>query len=218
MKIVSLVTDAFGGSGGIALYNRDLLTALSNYSKTSKLVAIPRQIPNKPEEIPEKLRYYTDGVGGKLKYIKTIIRYLSGPNKIDLVLCGHINLLPVAYLVSRWKKAPMIMMIYGIDAWENPNGLLTKILVKKVDMVISISAITRDRFLLWSEYPKEKVHLLPNAIHTEKYGVAPKSKRYEKRYGVEGKKVIMTLGRMSSHERYKGFDQVIEILSDLFYN
>ena len=43
-KILALVTDAFGGRGGIAQYNRDLLTALATTG--SKVVIVPRHAPD----------------------------------------------------------------------------------------------------------------------------------------------------------------------------
>ena len=35
------------------------------------------------------------------------------------------------------------------------------------------------------------------------------------RYGLQSNKVIMTVGRLASEERYKGFDQVIELMPQL---
>lgn len=40
--------------------------------------------------------------------------------RMDLVLCGHVNLLPVACLVARVKHAPLWCGIYGTDEWQ-PN-------------------------------------------------------------------------------------------------
>ena len=45
--------------------------------------------------------------------------------------------------------------------------------------------------------------------------MGPKSPSLVARYRLEGKKVLMTLGRMSANEKYKGFDEVLEVLPDL---
>src|SRR5262245_45220130 len=42
MRILVLVTDAFGGHGGIAKFNRDLLQALCSHPGVAEVVAIPR--------------------------------------------------------------------------------------------------------------------------------------------------------------------------------
>ena len=41
MRILVLATDAFGGQGGIAKYNRDLLGALCAYPGVTEVVAVP---------------------------------------------------------------------------------------------------------------------------------------------------------------------------------
>ena len=45
MRILVLASDAFGGYGGIAKYNRDLIGALCTYPGVAEVVAIPRRIP-----------------------------------------------------------------------------------------------------------------------------------------------------------------------------
>lgn len=39
IRVLALVTEAFGGHGGIALYNRDMLTALSEHPDVDEVVA-----------------------------------------------------------------------------------------------------------------------------------------------------------------------------------
>jgi hypothetical protein len=41
-------------------------------------------------------------------------------------------------------------MIYGIDAWKPINNAITKYLLSKIDIIISISEITKHRFIEWS--------------------------------------------------------------------
>ena len=42
MRILALVTDAFGGHGGIAQYNRDLTTALGTLGNIQSVHILPR--------------------------------------------------------------------------------------------------------------------------------------------------------------------------------
>ena len=51
-RFLALLTDGFGGHGGIALYNRDLLHALCSFPRCAAVVAIPRLMPNTPEPMP----------------------------------------------------------------------------------------------------------------------------------------------------------------------
>jgi len=212
LHILALLTDAFGGHGGVALYNRDLLTALCAHSDCSEVVAIPRLMPNPSEPQPAKLTYVTSGLDSKAGYIKTVLQTVKQNPRFNLIVCGHINLIPIAMMLRAWLKTPVLLEIYGIDAWQPTKSRLTNMLVQKIDAFVSISEITRERFLAWSKLPAERGFLLPNAIHMEEYGPGPKNPELLKRYGLEGNTVLMTLGRLVSHERYKGFDEVLELL------
>jgi asparagine synthase (glutamine-hydrolysing) len=214
-RILALISDAFGGHGGIALYNRDLLTALCRYPGNIEVTAIPRIMPLPSEQLPDNLTYVTTGINGKLAYIKTVFLNLRKHQHYDLIICGHINLLPVAMLIRAWLKVPVLLEIYGIDAWQKTGSKLVNYLAPKVDVFISISEITKKRFLEWAKIPESRGYIVPNAIHLDKFLPGPKNPALLDRYKLRGKKILMTLGRLVSHERYKGFDEVMEALPTL---
>ena len=212
LRILLLTTDAYGGHGGIALYNRDIAEALAEIPEVDEAVVIPRNMPLAPEPIPGKIRFLPEATGGKANYIRTAIR--EARKNYDLVICGHINLLPLAVLLNLYIRAPLALMVYGIDVWQSPSALAPH-WIKKADAVWSISAITRDRMNAWAKLPASKFLLLPNAIHLERYGVAAKRADLVERYGLQASKLIMTLARLSSAEKYKGVDEVLELMPAL---
>jgi glycosyltransferase involved in cell wall biosynthesis len=215
MRTLSLLTDAFGGCGGIAKFNRDFINSLCSSANCREVVAIPRKkLCDRLENLPPKLTYITSGVTGKLAYLLTVVHTIRTNPKFDLIVCGHLYMLPFACLVKLWTKAPILLEIYGIEAWQ-PRGNLVNYCLPAVDGVVSISQITLDRFQAWAKIPKVQQFLLPNAIAIEQYGYADKNPELLSRYGLKDKTVLMTLGRLDSSERYKGFDEVIELLPEL---
>jgi phosphatidylinositol alpha-1,6-mannosyltransferase len=216
VRVLTLLTEAFGGYGGIAQYNRDLLTALCAHPECSGVVAVPRLIPGAAEPIPEKLDYLTAGIGSKRAYLRTLVRVACQNTRFDLVVCGHINLLPLAYLLGRLRRAPVLLQVYGIDAWRPTASALTNALAGRVDAFASISEVTSQRFRAWVQAPGVRGFVLPNAVRVERYGPAPRNPVLVERYGLAGKTVLMTLGRMWASEMYlKGFDHVLEALPEL---
>jgi len=131
------------------------------------------------------------------------------------VVCGHINLLPLAWFASRIMNAPLVLFIYGIDAWHPSRILLTNMLAKKVPWVVSISATTAHKFHAWAKPVARQFRVLPNAVHVECYGPGAKNPDLLRRYALDGKTVLMTLGRLVADERYKGIDEVLELMPDL---
>jgi phosphatidylinositol alpha-1,6-mannosyltransferase len=92
---------------------------------------------------------------------------------------------------------------------------MTNRLARKVDAFVAVSGFTREKFCGWSGVSFERGHVLPNCIQLEKYGAGSRKADLLKRYRLEGRKVIMTLGRLSADERYKGIDEVLEVLPAL---
>lgn len=215
LRVLVLVTDAFGGRGGIAQFNRDFLKALCHYPLCGEVVALPRVIQDPPGPIPQKLRYVTSGVNNKLKYLITLLQTVVRNPRFDLIICGHIHLLPLAFLMRLFIKAPVLLIIYGVDAWRPSRIWPANCLVRFIDTFLSISEITRQRFLAWTGLAAVPSYLLPNTYDPHKFFPGRKSIELLRRYHLAGKKVLMTLGRLAGEERYKGFDEVLELLPDL---
>jgi glycosyltransferase involved in cell wall biosynthesis len=215
MRFLAIVPEAFGGFGGIAVYNRDLLTALTELPVCQKVTVLPRLIRQTPGPLPARIELREKAANNRMRYVLELARVLITRERYDVVLCGHINLLPLAEIASRLLKAKHVLLIYGVDAWSSNGRRLSNRLAARTDLVISISQFTKQRFLSWSSVHDSRVRLLPNAIHLEEYGVGKKPRYLEQRYRLGGKKVLMTLARLQQSERQKGVDEMLEILPAL---
>lgn len=208
MRVLLLCTDSYGGHGGIALHDRELAEALVAREDVEDVIIVPRVMRFEPGVIPAKITFLSDATKGSMHYLSALMK--ARRLRPDLVLCGHINLLPVACLMSRHP----ILFVHGIEAWKPTRHRLTNWLVHRAGAIISVSEITRSRLVAWSKY-KGPTHVVPNAIHAEQFGIRPKRADLVARYGLQGKRVLLTVGRLASQERYKGFDETIDILGQL---
>ena len=211
-RILLLTTDAYGGHGGIGLYNRDIVDALAEMPEISQITVLARHMRWQPEGVPAKADLKLEALGGKLKYLTTAVKASLHPH--DLLICGHINLLPLAALVSARARVPLVLMVYGIDVW-GPAPFVARQALKRVRAVWSISQITTERMSVWAPVPREAYVQVPNAIHLERYGMAPRRYDLQQRHGLNDGEVIMTLARLPVAERYKGVDEVLEALPTL---
>jgi len=264
LRVLALIPDAFGSHGGISKFNRDLLTALCSHPNCAEVVALPRLMPESPGTLPGKLTWVTDGLGGKLRYLRAAVRIArrnpsplgsqppttnhlrscrpavsssSGqeqqpsttysqltaevPRGFDLVICGHINLLPAAFLARRLLSrvrgraaVPLALFIHGLDVWDPHRSALVRSLVRRVDAFVSVSAFTRDLFVCWSRVSAANGLLLPNCVDLTGFRPGERDPVLLKKYGLSGRKVLMTLGRLLP-DRPKGIDEVLETLPSL---
>jgi phosphatidyl-myo-inositol dimannoside synthase len=209
IRVVALVTDAFGGFGGIAQYNRDFLAALAQVNRVEWITVLPRFGDVSGQTLPAKLRQFP-AVHNKLAYAAKALSKLPATGRVDVIYCGHINMMPVAVLLARLSGASLWLQIHGIDAWEQPSRLI-QWSVSQADLVTAVSRYTRRRFLSWASVAPEKIKVLPNTIH-DRFSPGPKSLALLDRFSLHGKKVLLTVSRLAASERYKGHDRVINAL------
>jgi phosphatidyl-myo-inositol dimannoside synthase len=213
LRFLMLATDGHGGFGGIAQYNRDVIDAMCGFESVAEVVVLPRLRPELGFTHPSKASYDLASASGTQGFISRIAAHALG--SYDLVYCAHINFLPFAVAVARARRLPLVLAIYGIDAWQRPAGMAGRFGMDAVSLVVAISQVTLDRFKGWTNFPSDKCAVLPNAIHAADFAVGTKDNALSRRLGIAERPVILTFGRMSSDERYKGFDEVIEVLPRL---
>lgn len=211
-RVVALVTDAFGGRGGIAAYNRQLLKALCRHPDVDEVVALPRCVTYELEEMPDNLRFDTSAAGGKLRYAGAVATLAGRIGSSDLVVCGHLHLLPFARLLGLRFRCPVLPVVYGNEAWRPTTHASVNYLCRHITSFVSIRKLTADRLKHWALIPDARFHHLPNCIDVASYGAGPKRPDLVAKLGLRGRTVIMTAGRMESTEKNKGFDEVIESL------
>lgn len=218
MRVIALVGDAFGGQGGIAKFNRDLLTDLTTHPAMDKVVAIPRIISDKIGELPAHLDYRASAANNKRRYVSEVLwTGLSKSNKGSktLVICGHIHLLPLAFLLRWLTRGQLVLIVHGIEAWKPLPREVPNFCARRISNFITVSELTGARFRAWTGLSETRQHLLPNCINLTRFTPGPKNPELLKRYGLENARTIMTLGRMAAKDRYKGFDEVLEAMPAL---
>src|SRR5262249_42460106 len=143
-----LLTDGFGGFGGISCFNRDFLNALNVSTMVDRVYALPRVISDTIEEtIPESVVYERRAARGKVSYVLSVFRRAFQQPQSDLVICGHINLLPVAWAMAALTRARLALVIHGYEAWTPTQHRLSNLLVSRIDAFIAVSRYSAERFV-----------------------------------------------------------------------
>ena len=215
MRALVLIHGAFGAPGGIGKFNSDLLKALCAYGPVSEVVALPRHLDQVPASLPPNLRYVAEGARGRVAYFWALARLLMTRARFDLVICGHVNLLPATVLCRLRTPAPILLVLHGIDAWQPSRRRLANWAARRVDHFIAVSETTKRRFLSWAKLPEDRGFVLPNCVDSEQFRPGPRNKELIERYGLEGRTVMMTLARLDTRERLKGIDEILDILPEL---
>jgi phosphatidyl-myo-inositol dimannoside synthase len=210
VRVLALVTEAFGGHGGIAQYNRDFLSALARCDRVGDVIVLPRFNASSVSTLPsgvQQLRPVQSKFGYSLSALWTAITH----QPIDFVFCGHLNMAPLAAGICRVLNAPLWLQVHGIEVFCHEPSALKRRSVQSARIVTTVSRHTRRRLLHWVGIDPARVKVLPNTVNPQ-YQPGPKPAYLLERHAVGGKKVLLTVSRLDSRERYKGHDRIIRTL------
>ena len=209
------LTDCYGGRGGIAQYNRNLIRALSLIKKTKKITIFQRKVIYKKEKIPNKVKLIRNINNSKFKFLIILIHYLFFGKKHDAVVCCHIHLLPFAWILSIKNRCPLILVIFGEEAWNPTKHKISNYLCKKIKYLISIRHYTAKKFLKWNKLNNLKYFYLPNCVDLLNYKNIFKNKKIISKYKLKNCKIIISCARLDREDKNKGVDEIIEVLDGL---
>jgi len=130
------------------------------------------------------------------------IRLTQSLDRYDLIVCGHVHILPVLQR-PKLKSMPYWICTYGREVWPRWSESVS-LAMRRAKMILTISNFTRDSII--RRLPEAEVYLVPPTVDIQRFRPMPI------RRGNPEKKVVLTVGRISSDSRYKGHDVVIRAL------
>jgi glycosyltransferase involved in cell wall biosynthesis len=147
-----------------------------------------------------------------------ILKMLPKGIKSSTVILSHINLLPVGWLIKKLSpKTNLVLLAHGIEVWE-PIGKRKRQMLNTCDKIVAVSNFTRNKIIAIHGIALAKCRVLNNCLDPflPLPTVVAKDQDLLNRYGFNtSDKILMTLSRLSSKERYKGYDNVIESIAGL---
>jgi len=217
MKILFLYLKAFSFTGGIEKFNRSLLKALHELSVDGVIDADALSTyDSQPDEkyFPAQRFFGYEGVRPLFVLGAFFHSYRYGT-----LIIGHINLAVIGYLIKKMHPSKrLILVAHGIEIWKTLSGFQKKLL-ERADLIFAVSNFTRRMILEYNPQVRaDKILVFPNTI--DPYVVPPK--QFSKpdyllnRYKVaKDTPILLTVTRLASSEKYKGYDGIIALLPEL---
>ena len=208
--LLALVTDAYGGYGGIAQYNRDFLGAAARSGLFRSILALARIAPHEQGAFPSGL--WQDGpTRGRLHYaLRALVSALR--HRPSIIFNAHANHGLIALILARLTGARLVSQLHGTEVWK-PLPYLKRMALEASDLILTVSRDTRVRALAQLRIAPERVVVLNNTVGDAFCPGDRESAR--QRFGLGEELAILTVSRLDGRDGYKGHDQIIEILPEL---
>ena len=209
LKIVVLVTSAFGGIGGIETFNRALIGALDQLAPQHRWTVRVLSIMD-TDELPGAGRYLQSGCtvargfsGNRTQFALAATHASHGA---DIVIIGHANLAPLALMMKNPFK---YLIVHGIEVWKKLPRVRT-LGIKRIDRILSVSAYTQREMMRHNGLTEERFRIFPNTLDSQ---AAPRQPRVNRSaLGLPLGHMLLSVTRLASSERYKNIRSVIESL------
>ncbi len=183
------------GHGGIQNFNRRLTGALRQLSVEADVVMYA----------DPKGEAQTGALGGSFP---DLVRAVSSrARSTDVLLLGHINLLPLAALYRMLRpRGRVILFAHGIEVWGDPAYRAPRVwdallLRRVVDRVAIVSRYSQDRMMRAFGIPDASFTLFPNAVDLPSTPA-----------GAKRGFTILSVSRLGVGEREKNIDRLIEAM------
>jgi phosphatidylinositol alpha-1,6-mannosyltransferase len=205
-RILLVLPEVFGATGGIQMFCRSLCLAAGGWAKLND-VSLDALVLN-DSGAPDS-RYVNGGFNqfvtagkSKSRFVASYLRCVV-PHPPDLVVFGHISLSKLAVIPGiRLRKSWIVA--YGIEVWR-PLATSEQKALLQADSVVAISEYTKSELLKWNSLPAERIKLIRPSLDPYRVPEGPSLRSINP-------PVILTVTRMAKDEAYKGVDSVIKSL------
>ncbi|MDZ7949819.1 glycosyltransferase [Nostoc sp. DedQUE09] len=219
-RLYLIFPNIFDFKGGIQVYSKFLLKALqdiypeADYDVFLKYDKYSLKQPDKLEFLSSTRFHYFGDLPKLLQPILfaakiIILAILQHP---VIVISTHVNYGIVCYILKFFTGTPYWVVAHGLEVWDIENKA-TKFALEKADKIISVSNYTRQRLLQDQNIDSERIVILPNTFDASKFPINSKPTYLLKRYNLTDEQpVILTVTRLGSTAKYKGYDQILHAL------
>jgi glycosyltransferase involved in cell wall biosynthesis len=217
MTIHVWVPDYLASTGGIQVLSRFFVRALRECFPEARIVVVGKNDTSIPDLHAAGIDAFY-AVGWWSRPLRTVafaarLWRLASIDRPDLIITTHANFSPVARWLKKMRGIPFSAVGNGIDVWNIPSEQI-RMALRSADQLLAISRFTRERMAAAIDLPLERMELFPCTFDSEEFKPAPKPHFLLKRYGLDPEQpVVLTVARLASAERYKGYDQALHALA-----
>jgi phosphatidylinositol alpha-1,6-mannosyltransferase len=130
-----------------------------------------------------------------------------------IVIAGHPHLaVPAAWMKRISPRLKVIVMTHGIEVWSPLSARRNRALLL-ADVVLAPSRYTAEKLAEVQHVVPEKIRVLPWPLNPDFVRLASESAKLPLPENFPVGRMLLTVGRWSASERYKGLDHLIDAVA-----
>lgn len=215
--IIGLFT-GLGSIGGVQIAGRQTAAVLANAGRERGWPCVFFSLNDDPGEQQASAagtQFVFRGFGrNKVQFTLQVISLAR--RRPQLIFAAHPNLAPVALLLRTVAGGvPLIVCAHGIEVWR-PLPAMRRHALSRADLVIVPSSYTMRRTAEVQGVSASKIAKVPWALDTDLLRLSELPEPLPRDF--PGGQVVLSVGRWTVEERYKGADLLIRAVSQLSHH
>lgn len=198
-RVLVLAPQVWSRDGGVQRYGRSLLQGLAAIRPHARVRLLT--LLDRPRPFPR---------------ISLMLAALAqAASRPQLVICTHLHLAPLAWVVARLSGARLWLACHGIEVWA-PLAGLRRLALTRADLLLPVSRFTAEQLQDQLGDGLPPLAILANTYDAQRFQPGPRPAALLKRYGLRADQpLLFSLTRLSVGDRRKHLDRVITAMAQL---
>lgn len=209
--------EVFSQEGGIQSYVKDILqgyAALEEMPPADVFLLRDSQECSNPLKLSPSFRFHyfktQSATLDRVQLAIALLVYLLR-HRPQHVFCGHIKLAPLVQWLCQPLGIPYTVLTYGKEVWV-PLPKPARRALQHANTIWTISRYSRDQACKANSLDPQLFQILPCAVDGDRFTPGAKSTELVHQYGLANTRVLITVARLWTGDRYKGVDVTIQAL------
>ena len=217
-KTLFLTLNVFSLTGGIEKLSRILGKALFEISEENNSFLNIFSMHDLEEDVEGKYFPISIFRAFRKNKVSFFLNSFYYGLRSNVIILSHVNLLVVGIVTKLFApKVQLYIYAHGIEIWR-PLNFWKRFFLRKVDKIICVSNFTKNKIIELHDIPTEKLIVINNCLDPFLSTISnvKKNKQIKEDFDFgENDIILLTISRLSAHDRDKGYDKVLKAIQQL---